>query len=98
MAVCQGSLVILHIGPRGAAVLTSGEEDGVELEAAAVLQPTGQLAEEAAVQVEGDFQGLSAALHLVAHWSVCAAHAHTRSHTHTERETGSKLAKCKIKL
>lgn len=77
----------------GGGVLTSGEEDRVELEAAAVLQPTGQLTEEAAVQVEGDFQGLPAALHLVAHWSVCVAHAHTQAHS--RGETGSKLTKGK---
>lgn len=51
--------------------LTSGEEDGVELEAASVLQPTGQHAEVAAVQEQGDPQGLSAALHLVTHRRVC---------------------------
>lgn len=65
--------------PSVPAVLTPGEEDGVELEAAAVLQSAGQLAEEAAVQVEGDFQGLPTALHLVAHWSVC-------THTQTEKD------------
>lgn len=51
--------------------LTLGEEDSVELEAAAVLQPTGQLAEVTAVQVQSDPQGLSAALHLVTHRRVC---------------------------
>lgn len=51
--------------------LTSSEEDGVELEAASILQPTGQLTEVTAVQVQGDPQGLSAALHLVTHWCVC---------------------------
>lgn len=50
----------------------------MELEAATVLQPTGQLAEEAAVQVEGDFQGLPTAFHLVAHWSVCVARAQSK--------------------
>lgn len=58
----------------------------MELEAAAVLQPTGQLAEEAAVQEEGDFQCLPTALHLVAHWGVCVAHAHTRTHARTGEE------------
>lgn len=52
------------------ASLTSGEENGVELEAASILQPTGQLTEETAIQVQGDSQGLPAALHLVAHWRV----------------------------
>lgn len=56
------------------AVLTPGEEDGVELQAASILQATGQLTEEAAVQVEGDSQGLPTALHLVTHWSVCNTH------------------------
>lgn len=50
--------------------LTPGEEDGVELEAASILQPTGQLTEVTAIQVQGDSQGLPAALHLVAHWCV----------------------------
>ena len=51
--------------------LTPGEEDGVEFEAASILQPSGQLTEVTAVQVQGDPQGLSAALHLVTHWCVC---------------------------
>lgn len=34
--------------------LTSGKENSVELEAASVLQPTGQLIEVTAVQVQGD--------------------------------------------
>lgn len=49
----------------------------MELEAAAVLQPTGQLAEVTAVQVQSDPQGLSAALHLVTHRRVCNTHKHT---------------------
>lgn len=47
--------------------LTSGEQDRVELQAASILKPTGQLAEMTAVQEHGDPQGLPAALHLVAH-------------------------------
>lgn len=52
--------------------LTLGEEDGVKLEAASILQPTGQLTEVTAVQVQGDSQGLPTALHLVTHWCVCS--------------------------
>lgn len=51
--------------------LTPGEEDGVELKAASILQPTGQLTEVTAVQVQGDSQGLPTPLHLVTHWCVC---------------------------
>lgn len=51
--------------------LTPGEEDGVKLQTASILQSTGQLAEVTAVQVQSDPQGLSAALHLVTHWCVC---------------------------
>ena len=43
----------------------------MELEAAAVLQPAGELTEVTAVQVQGDPQGLPAALHLVTHRCVC---------------------------
>lgn len=73
------------------AVLTPGEEDGVELEAAAVLQPAGQLAEEAAVQVEGDFQGLPTALHLVAHWSVCTYRERKRDRKQVNQEQNQAL-------
>lgn len=52
-------------------VLTPGEEHGVELEAASILQPTGQLTEVTAVQVQGDPEGLPAALHLVTHRCIC---------------------------
>lgn len=77
------------------AVLTPGEEDGVELEAAAVLQPAGQLAEEAAVQVEGDFQGLPTALHLVAHWSVCTYRERKRDRKQVNKEQNQALGeKC----
>lgn len=51
--------------------LTPGEKDSVDLQAASVLQPTGQLTEVTAVQVQGDPQGLPAALHLVTHRCVC---------------------------
>lgn len=54
-------------------ILTPGEEDGLQLEAASVLQPGGQLAEVTAVQVQSDPQGLPAALHLVTHRRVCNA-------------------------
>lgn len=66
-------------------LLTPGEEDGVQLEAAAVLQPTGQLVEEAAVQVQGDPQGLPAALHLVAHRSVCRHTQRKRPETRLQK-------------
>lgn len=89
--VCPGSLVSLPLGPP--AVLTPGEEDGVELEAAAVLQPAGQLAEEAAVQVEGDFQGLPTALHLVAHWSVCTYGERKRDRKQVNQEQNQALGK-----
>lgn len=63
--------------------LTSSEEDGVELEAASILQPTWQLTEVTAVQVQGDSQGLSTALHLVTHWCVC----------NTQTQTGEMLTR-----
>lgn len=44
----------------------------MELEAASILQPTGQLTEVTAVQVQGDSQGLPTALHLVTHRRVCS--------------------------
>lgn len=58
-------------------LLTPGEQHSVELETASVLQPTGELAEVTAVQVQGDPQGLSAAFHLVTHWCVCNTHKNT---------------------
>lgn len=64
----------LHFSRPTLPSLTPGEEDGVELQAASILQPTGQLAEVTAVQEKGDPQGMSAAFHLVTHWCVCNKH------------------------
>lgn len=62
---------MVQIFPVSPLSLTSGEEGSLDLQAASVLQPTGQLTEVAAVQVHGDLQGMSAALHLVTHRRVC---------------------------
>lgn len=64
-------LAELHPGIMFFALLTPGEQDSVEFEAASILQPTGELIEVTAVQVKGDPQGMPGALHLVTHWCVC---------------------------
>lgn len=56
-------------GPRSS--LTPSEKNSVKFQAASIFQATGQLTEVTAVQIESDSQGLSAAVHLVAHWCVC---------------------------
>lgn len=56
-------------GPRSS--LTPSEKNSVKFQAASILQPTGQLTEVTAVQIQSDSKGLSAAFHLVTHWCVC---------------------------
>lgn len=51
--------------------LTPSEKNSVKFQAASIFQPTGQLAEVTAVQIQSDSQGLAAAVHLVAHRCVC---------------------------
>lgn len=57
--------------PEPVSSLTPSEKNSMKFQAASILQPTGQLTEVTAVQIQSDSQGLSAAFHLVTHWCVC---------------------------
>lgn len=67
---CSGCVTHAPI-PCPMASLTPSEKNTAKFQAASILQPTRQLTEVTAVQIQSDSQGLSAAFHLVTHWCVC---------------------------